>query len=70
MLEEKTKKGGWKAKHIDTKLTGSMVDATNAPQDASVGQEVDLIVHYATDTTIMFKWKKPLSQKKGRPKRR
>jgi len=69
LLDEKTKKGDWKAKHIDSGLIGHMHDPQNAPSDVSVGQKVDLIVASIPENSIAFRWA-PLPRKKSRSKRK
>jgi len=69
LVDEKTKKGGWKAKHIDSGRIGHMDDPQNAPSDVSIGQEVDLIVASVPEGSIAFRWE-PLQRKKSQPKRK
>ncbi|MCY4171584.1 MAG: type III-B CRISPR module RAMP protein Cmr6 [Bacteroidetes bacterium] len=63
VLDEKTKKGNVKAKHLDSGLIGSMVDTNNEPNDIEVGQEKVVIVHSVNENTISFRWE-PLPRKK------
>ncbi len=69
LLDKKTKNNDWIAKHIDSGLEGNMHDSENAPLDATVGQEVELIVASANIKLMAFRWE-PLPRKKGRTKRR
>ncbi len=68
MLEETTKKGYLKAKHLESGLIGSMVDHDNTPDDINAGQEKDVIIHHANENSISFRWK-PLPSKKKSNKR-
>ncbi len=69
LLDKKTKNGDWIAKHIDSGLEGNMHDPQNALPDATVGQEVELIVASVNIKLMAFRWE-PLPRKKGRTKRR
>ena len=59
LLEEKTKKGGWKAKHLDSGLQGPIQDSQSVPADAEPGQHVELTVAYVSSQEIAFKWSQP-----------
>jgi len=56
LLEEKTKKGGWKAEHMETKIKGPIQNTQDVPSDKAVGDVVDLIVSSANSREIAFKW--------------
>ena len=64
LLTEKTRKGGWKAKHLDSGISGPIQEDQNAPADAKPGQRVKLTVTFATRKEIGFKWAEPPSPKK------
>lgn len=64
LLEEKTKKGGWKAKHLDSGLQGPIQDSQNVPTDAQPGQRVELTVTSTSSTGMQFKWSPPPPPKK------
>ena len=64
LLTEKTKNGGWKAKHIDSGLQGPIQDNQNAPAEAKPGQRWTLTVAFAKEKEIAFKWAKPTPPKK------
>lgn len=64
LLTEKTKKGGWKAKHLDSSISGPIQDNQNAPADAKPGQRVKLTVTSTTRKEIGFKWAEPPPSKK------
>lgn len=59
LLAEKTRNGGWKAKHLDSGLQGPIQDNQNVPADAKPGQRVTLTVAFAKEKEIAFKWAKP-----------
>ena len=56
LLEEKTKKRGWKARHETSGMQGPIQNAGDAPGDAELGQSVDLIVASANPREIAFRW--------------
>ena len=56
LLKEKTKKGGWKARHETSGLQGPIQNSGDAPGDAEPGQSVDLIVTSANPREIAFRW--------------
>lgn len=70
LLDEKTKKGGWKAKHIKSGLEGPIVDSHNVPADAQPAQTVQLTVVHSVSADrrreIAFRWTEPSQQKKPR----
>jgi CRISPR-associated protein Cmr6 len=54
LLPEKTKKGGWKARHLSSGIDGPIQNS--GPSAATVGQIVDLIVKSANAREIAFAW--------------
>ena len=44
LLEEKTKKGGWKAETIDGSMGGAIINSPDVPADAQPGEELRLKV--------------------------
>ncbi|RMG32143.1 MAG: hypothetical protein D6725_18275 [Planctomycetota bacterium] len=56
LLEEKTKKGGWKARHIATGISGPIQNSADVPADAKPGDRVQLIVQYARPNEIAFRY--------------
>lgn len=56
LLEEKTSKGGWKAKHTGTNLSGPIQNSVAVPSDKNPGDQVTLIVASINPTTIAFRW--------------
>ena len=59
LLDEKTKKGGWKAKHEPTGLQGPLQNSGEGPDDAVAGQRVQLVVASANPRVICFNWPTP-----------
>ena len=55
LLEEKTKKGGWKAKLKAAAGVGAVL-AGNEPLEIAPGQEVDLVVHSNDLKNMSFRW--------------
>ena len=64
LLEEKTRKGGWKAKHIESGLQGPIQDTGNVPAGAKPGQRVQLTVASVTAKEMAFRWVEPPPPKK------
>jgi CRISPR-associated protein Cmr6 len=54
LLEEKTKKGGWKAQHLDSGKSGPVINSVNVQGQA--GDRVTLIVNAVSSVDISFKW--------------
>jgi len=63
LLEEKTKKGGWKARHVDSNQSGPIVNTEKVPGDKQPGEEVELIVASASES-MSFRW--PTEEEKQR----
>ena len=58
LLAEKTRKGGWKAKHESSGLQGPIQNTAEVPADAEAGQRVRLIVASvsANLSELHFRW--------------
>jgi CRISPR-associated protein Cmr6 len=56
LLEEKTKKGGWKAKHETSGLSGPIQNSGDVPGEKNVGDRLTLIVASATERGIAFRY--------------
>ncbi|HHY15825.1 MAG TPA: TIGR03986 family CRISPR-associated RAMP protein [Firmicutes bacterium] len=56
LLEEKTKKGGWKAKHEASGLSGPIQNTKDVPKDKHPGDWVLLKVAFANQKEIGFRW--------------
>src|SRR5690606_37175482 len=59
LLEEKTKKGGWKAKHRDSVLVCPIQTWSDVPADKKPGDAVLLIVRFANVREIAFRYPTP-----------
>ncbi len=66
ILEETTKKGGRKAKHEVSGLSGHIQDSQNEPDGIEPGQQVELTVVSITEIKkeMVFKWAAPSTPKK------
>jgi CRISPR type III-B/RAMP module RAMP protein Cmr6 len=76
LLKEKTKKGGWKAKHIATGISGPIQNTGDVPSDAQPGITLSLIVASAKPNEIAFRYptdsemqRAERSKQKSRPKK-
>ena len=56
LLEEKTKKGGWKARHETTGLVGQIHNTADVPADKKPGDKLTLIVASANVHQIAFRY--------------
>lgn len=65
LLEEKTKKGGWKAKHTGSGLSGPVVNSQEVPEEKQPGERVELVVQSANQKQIMFRWPTDRDKEKG-----
>ena len=59
LIEEKTKKGGWKFRHEATGLEGSFVNSADVPSTAMAGQAVPVIVQFANEREMSARWPEP-----------
>lgn len=59
LLEERTRKGGWKAEHEPSRLQGPIQNTGDVPDAAKAGDRVNLKVRYATPREIAFGWPLP-----------
>ncbi|MCY4151808.1 MAG: type III-B CRISPR module RAMP protein Cmr6 [Aestuariivita sp.] len=59
LLEEKTKKGGWKAQELVSQITGNIQNYTDMPADLTPGDEVTLIVRIPNPKNAAFAWPTP-----------
>ncbi len=68
LLEERTRKGGWKVKLLEAELIGSIMNSEAVPADAQPGQQVEIFFRGATN----FDWPTPETEqwheKHSRPK--
>lgn len=59
LLEERTKKGGWKAEWNNGAMLGHILNSDEVPDSKKAGMEVDLFVRSARAETAMFEWPTP-----------
>lgn len=56
LLEEKTKKGGWKARLQDDPRSGPIQNSQDVPPDKKPGEVVTLIIASINDREVAFQW--------------
>jgi CRISPR-associated protein Cmr6 len=56
LLEERTKKGGWRARHEPTGLAGPIVNSQDVPPDKKAGDRLTLIVNSVGPGSIAFRF--------------
>jgi CRISPR-associated protein Cmr6 len=56
LLPERTKKDGWRARHLATGISGPVQNSGDVPADKKAGDRVMLIVHSANPKEITFKY--------------
>ncbi len=69
LFEEKTKKGGWKARHVPSGLVGEIQNTKDVPTDKTAGEIVTLLVAYAQPRAIAFLWPTPEQEERARKSR-
>ena len=58
LLEEKTKKGGWKVSPVGMDTTGAVVNSVDVPLEKDVGDEILVIVNSPNPQNPSFRYKK------------
>jgi CRISPR-associated protein Cmr6 len=69
LLEERTKKGGWKARHEPSGLSGPIHNSQDVPPTATAGSRLTLVVASVSDREIAFRVPAPAAsppEKKGK----
>jgi len=69
LLEEKTKKGGWKARHEPSGLTGPIQNSADVPADRKAGDKLTLIVASANPREIAFRYPTAADEQRARKPR-
>ncbi len=64
LLEERTRKGGWKAKTVEGGIVGDIYNSGEVPPDAQPGLEAELVVRVANPANASFEWLSPEVEKK------
>lgn len=67
LLEERTKKGGWRAMHAPSGLSGPIQNSGDVPSDKNAGDVLELIVASATERGVDFRY--PTSGDEARAQR-
>lgn len=67
LLEERTKKGGWRAMHALSGLSGPVQNSGDVPSDKRAGDMLELIVASATERSVDFRY--PTSADEARAQR-
>jgi CRISPR-associated protein Cmr6 len=62
LLEERTSKGGWKALHAPSKLSGSIQNSGAVPAERKAGETLKLIVAFANEREIAFRYPTPADE--------
>ena len=69
ILEEKTRKGGWRARHLDSGLEGAIQDTQSVPAEMRAGQVVELTVAWVNEHGVAFKWAEPAKRRQPRARK-
>lgn len=71
LLEERTKKGGWRARHPGSGLSGPVHNSADVPDSARPGQRLQMVVASVTPTEMAFRYSRPeqLAGDASRPSR-
>lgn len=68
LLEEKTKKGSWRARHEPSGLSGPIQNWQEVPPDKMAGATVRLTVVASNPRTIDFRWPTAADEERGQKK--
>jgi CRISPR-associated protein Cmr6 len=66
LLEERTKKGGWRALHAPTGLSGPIQNSGQVPVEKKAGDTLELIVASATERGIDFRYPTPADEARAK----
>jgi CRISPR-associated protein Cmr6 len=69
LLEERTKKGGWKARHEPTGLSGPIQNTGDVPGERQAGDTVKLIVARVSERAIDFRYPTPADEQRAQRSR-
>jgi len=62
LLEERTKRGGWKAMHKPSGLEGPIQNSGDVPADKNVGDSLKLVVASANERELAFRYPTPADE--------
>lgn len=62
LIEERTRKGGWKALYKPSGLSGAIQNTDHVPADKNVGDTLSLIVAIANDREVAFRYPTPVDE--------
>jgi CRISPR-associated protein Cmr6 len=65
LLEERTRKGGWKAMHEASGLSGPIQNSRDVPADKNAGDTLQLIVAIANDRELAFRYPTPAADSRA-----
>jgi len=65
LLDEKTKKGGWKARHEPSGLSGPIQNTADVPSDKKPGEKLTLIVASVNQREIAFRFPTPADEQRA-----
>lgn len=66
LLEERTKKGGWRAMHLPTGLVGDIQNSAVVPPNKKPGDMLELFVAFANERGIAFRFPTPEEEARAR----
>jgi CRISPR-associated protein Cmr6 len=66
LLEERTKKGGWRATHAPSGLSGPIQNTGDVPSDRTAGDTLELIVASATERGLDFRYPTPADEARAK----
>jgi CRISPR-associated protein Cmr6 len=66
LLEERTKRGGWRAIHAPSGLSGPIQNSDSVPADRKAGDTLELIVASATERGIDFRYPTPADEARAK----
>lgn len=69
LLEEKTKKGGWKALHEPSGMSGPIQNSPDVPGDQNAGDKLPLIVASANKREMAFRYPTTADEKRAKKSR-
>jgi CRISPR-associated protein Cmr6 len=65
LLEERTKRGGWKALHEPSGLAGPIQNSGDVPADKNVGDTLKLVIASANERELAFRYPTPADEERA-----